>query len=209
MKALIIVDVQNDFLPGGALAVSRGNEVIPYINSIMDKFDLVVSTQDFHPPGHKSFASSHNLPVGSDIQLGGITQKLWTDHCVQGTYGAEFSSLLNLKGIAKNFVKGTNLEVDSYSGFLDNDKKSATGLEEYLKAQNISEVYVVGLALDYCVKATALDALKAGFKTHVLLRGTKPVNISPDDGLKAQQELAQAGVKVRMDLPVTLYLQKA
>lgn len=207
MKALIIVDVQNDFLPGGALAVSRGNEVIPYINSIMDKFDLVVSTQDFHPLGHKSFASSHNLPLFSVIQLGGMEQKLWPDHCVQGTKGAEFSDDLNLKGIDKNFVKGTNLNVDSYSGFLDNDKKSATGLEEYLKANNISEVYVVGLALDYCVKATALDAVNAGFKTYVLLRGTKPVN--PDDGIKAQQELTQAGVKVRMDLPVTLYLQKA
>lgn len=123
MKALIIVDVQNDFLPGGALAVSRGNEVIPYINSIMDKFDLVVSTQDFHPLGHKSFASSHNLPLFSVIQLGGMEQKLWPDHCVQGTKGAEFSDDLNLKGIDKNFVKGTNLNVDSYSGFLDNDKK--------------------------------------------------------------------------------------
>lgn len=207
MKALIIVDIQNDFLPGGSLAVKRGNEVISYVNSIMDKFDLIVTTQDFHPQNHKSFASNNNLPIGSLSELNGVPQIMWPDHCVQGSFGAEFSSELNLNLVNKNFVKGTNPEVDSYSGFLDNDKKTSTGLGEYLKENKITEVYVVGLALDYCVKATAIDSHNQGFKTTVLLRGTRSVNINPEDGILAQKELGEQGIKVRMDLPVMLYLQ--
>lgn len=206
MKALIIVDVQNDFLPGGNLAVPKGNEVIGYINSIIEHFDLVVTTQDFHPQNHKSFASNHGKPVGSFIKLNGLDQILWPDHCIQNSFGAEFSKELNLSRIDKNFEKGTNPEVDSYSGFFDNDKKTATGLGDYLKTKGVKEVFVVGLALDYCVKATAIDSQNLGFKTTVLLRGTKAVNLNPNDGVKAQAELEESGVIVKVDLPISFYL---
>lgn len=207
MKALIIVDVQNDFMPGGALPVPDGNLIIPYINSIMDKFDLVVSTQDSHPMDHKSFASNHpNGKVGEVIQLGNQHQILWNNHCIIDSFGWNFHSELNLNGIHKNFKKGENVDIDSYSGFFDNDKKNSTGLNEFLKSKNISEVYIVGLALDYCVKATALDALQLGFKTNLLMRGTKAVNIHPNDGKNALLELEQNGVIIRMDIPINFYL---
>lgn len=193
MKALIVVDIQNDFLPGGSLAVTDGDKIIPYINSIMPMFDKVVTTQDFHPSNHSSFVS--NSPNG-----------IWPNHCIQGTGGAEFSKLLNLDKVDKNFEKGTNPEVDSYSGFFDNDKKTQTGLFDYLKENNITEVFVVGLALDYCVKATAIDSHNLGFKTTLLLRGTKAVNIHPDDGRKARQEMEDLGIDVRIDLPVNFYI---
>ena len=187
-KALIVVDVQNDFCPGGNLAVKDGDKIIPEVNKLInsDKFSLVVATQDFHPQDHSSFVS--NNPAG-----------IWPDHCVQGTKGADFHPDLDTKKIKKVFPKGTNKEVDSYSGFLDNDKKSSTGLGEYLKAQGIEEVEVVGLALDYCVKATALDAVAAGLKTSVNLKATAAVNIKPEDGFKAIKELIENGVLVTMD----------
>lgn len=198
-KALIIVDVQNDFCPGGALAVTKGDEIIPFINSLINsqRYDLVVATKDFHPATHGSFAVNNNKEVYSMGELGGLSQVMWPAHCVQGSAGSDLHPHLNSAKIDKIFNKGTNPEIDSYSGFFDNDKKSSTGLGEFLKEQGVSDVEVVGLALDYCVKATALDAQALGFKTSVLLSGTAAVNLSPEDGFKAIIELQNAGVKVR------------
>ena len=185
-NALIVVDVQNDFCEGGSLAVSGAQEIIPVIQSLMKDiltFDLIIATQDFHPANHSSFKS--NSPDG-----------IWPDHCIQNTPGANFHPKINEAAFDAVFPKGQNPEVDSYSGFFDNDHKSSTGLGEYLKDQGVSRVFVVGLALDYCVKATALDAKKLGFDTSVILRATKAVNINPDDAQKAVNQLKAAGVVI-------------
>ncbi len=198
-KALIIVDVQNDFCKNGALEVPDGNEVIPYINQLINntQYDEIIATQDFHPADHKSFASNHlNKKIGELIDLNGITQILWPDHCVQGTFGTEFHKELNIFKITKIVQKGKNVEVDSYSGFYDNDHKSSTGLADYLKAKQIDTIEIVGLALDYCVKYTALDAVKEGFKTILHYRGTKAVNLQSTDGMQAIIELLKNGVDV-------------
>lgn len=182
MKALILVDIQNDFCFGGSLAVPEAEQILPLVNKIQKaNYDLIVATKDFHPANHSSFKS--NNPNG-----------IWPDHCVQGSQGAEFHPKLNTQAIDQVFVKGTNPEVDSYSGFFDNDHKSSTGLGEYLKDQGITEVDVVGLALDYCVKATAIDAHNLGFKTSVIVDATKAVNLRSDDGEKAKAELVNLGV---------------
>lgn len=197
-KALIIVDVQNDFCEGGALAVPKGNEVIPEINALQnsDDYTLIVATLDFHPHNHKSFASNNNAPVGSLGELNGQPQVMWPNHCVEGTKGADLHKDLETLRIGKVFRKGRNPEVDSYSGFFDNDKKSETGLGQFLKDKGIDEVHVVGLALDYCVKATALDAKQLGFETVVIEKGTRAVNLSPDDGNNSLKELKAAGIIV-------------
>jgi nicotinamidase/pyrazinamidase len=177
MNALIIVDVQNDFLPGGALAVKNGDEVIPVINELQDRFDIVVATQDWHPADHKSFASSHpGKKIFEEIILDGLPQVLWPDHCVQETSGAEFSSLLNTKKIEAIFRKGMDKDIDSYSGFFDNGKKKATGMGAYLKGRGISTIYVSGLAADYCVNFTAIDGLELGFKSVIISNATKPID---------------------------------
>jgi nicotinamidase/pyrazinamidase len=199
MKALILVDIQNDFLPGGSLAVPEGNKIIPFVNQLIKNFNgLIVTTQDFHPPNHKSFASNNpGKQIGELGELNGQVQVMWPNHCVAHSSGAEFSNQLNLQVVTKNFPKGTNPEVDSYSGFFDNDHKSSTGLGEYLQKQGVREVVVVGLALDYCVKATAIDAQRLGFKTSVLLEGTKAVNLNPGDDEKSIYELRNNGVEVK------------
>lgn len=198
-KALIIVDVQNDFIPGGALAVNEGDKIVPLINELMKsgKYDVIVATKDWHPKKHKSFASNNNAEVGSMGVLGGEPQVMWPDHCVQNTKGSEFHEDLDLHKIDKVFTKGSNPEIDSYSGFFDNDKKSATGMGEYLKKVQIKEVDVVGLALDYCVKATAIDAKNLGFKTNVIKDFTRSVNLTKGDDEKAVLELKENGVTVK------------
>lgn len=196
MKALILVDIQKDFCSNGALAVPQGEDIIPLVNSLQSKFDYVVATQDFHPRNHKSFASVHNLKIGTTINLNGINQYLWPDHCVQGTSGVEFHPHLDMSKVAKIFPKGTNIEVDSYSGFFDNDKKQSTGLYDWLVNKNIDTVHIVGLALDYCVKATALDAKRLGLDTTVIVSATKAVNVTAGDDLKTLIELYDAGVKL-------------
>lgn len=196
-NALIVVDVQNDFCEGGSLAVPQSNEIIPNIAALMKDiltFDLIVATQDLHPKNHKSFASNNNAPVGSLGSLGGQVQVMWPDHCVEGSTGADFHNKINSKAFDAVFPKGQNPEVDSYSGFFDNDHKSSTGLGEYLRQQGVERVFVVGLALDYCVKATALDAKTLGFDTTVILRATKAVNLNKGDDSKAINELKDAGV---------------
>lgn len=185
MKALIVVDIQNDFLQGGSLAVQGGKEIIPVINSIQEKFDLVVATQDWHPKGHKSFASQHsNKSVYDKIDLNGIEQVLWPDHCVQGTFGAEISLELNQNKIEAIFRKGINTIIDSYSGFYDNGKLKCTGLGDFLKGRGVKEIFVCGLAADYCVYFTAKDALELGFTSTIIENATKAIDVSNFENIK-------------------------
>jgi nicotinamidase/pyrazinamidase len=196
-RALIIVDVQNDFCPGGALAVPNGDQVVGAINTIVEsgQYDLVVATQDWHPAGHGSFASAHpgSNPYDS-IDLNGLPQVLWPDHCVQNTPGAEFHPDLNTEAIQRVFQKGTDPTVDSYSGFFDNGRRNPSGLAEYLTENEVTRVDVVGLATDYCVKATATDAKNLGFDTSILLAGCRAVNVSPKDGEIALSQMAGSGI---------------
>lgn len=197
MKALIIVDIQNDFLPGGALAVNQGDRIIPIVNRLIPKFELVIATQDWHPANHGSFASNHaGKKPGESINLFGLNQILWPDHCVQNTFGASFSADLDTRLITRVFQKGTDQRVDSYSGFYDNGKKKDTGLSQFLKDRNVDEVYIVGLATDYCVKYTAIDAAKLGFQTFVIADATRAVNLQKDDGEQAIKEMLIRGISV-------------
>src|SRR5688500_8567645 len=164
MHALIIVDIQNDFVAGGTLEVPHGEQIIPLVNELADLFDLVIATQDWHPQTHKSFASNHaDRKPFEKIILGGLEQVLWPDHCVQGTFGAEFHPQLRMNNVEAIFRKGMEPEIDSYSGFYDNGRKKSTGLAGYLKERKVETVFVCGLAADYCVFYTAQDALKEGF----------------------------------------------
>jgi len=197
MKALVVVDVQNDFLPGGALAVPEGDEVIPIINKLMEAFDWIIATQDWHPSGHGSFASAHpGKQPGEVIDLDGLQQILWPDHCVQDSPGAAFSDTLNTNTIIKVFEKGTDPGIDSYSGFFDNGHKKSTGLDGYLKENGIQKIYITGLATDYCVKFTALDAVQLGFDTFLIKDATRAVNLQPEDYDKAVNEMESAGVVI-------------
>ena len=197
MKCLILVDLQNDFLPGGALAVPDGDAVIPVANRLMSKFPLVVATQDWHPANHGSFAVNHpGRALFEQIELNGLPQTLWPAHCVQGTTGAELAAALNRERIMRVFPKGTDASIDSYSGFFDNGHRRATGLGDHLKSCGVTEVYVCGLATDYCVKFTALDAVCLGFKTHLIEDASRGVNIGPEDVKKAIAEMKKAGVEV-------------
>lgn len=197
MKALILVDIQNDFLPGGALQVADGDKIIPIVNQIQKEFDLIVLTQDSHPKNHGSFAVNHpGLRPYDMVKLNGLDQVLWPTHCVEGTTGEEFSFKLDIHRANKVFKKGTDPRIDSYSGFFDNGRKKATGLGEYLEDQGVTEVYVCGLATDYCVKFTALDALSLGFKTFLIEDASKGVNLNPDDVKNAIAEMRDAGITI-------------
>lgn len=178
MDALILVDIQNDFCPGGSLAVKEGDRVVPVVNELQKKFDLVVATKDWHPPGHSSFES------------------LWPPHCVQDTPGAEFVAGLDTSRIAHTFLKGTDPAVDSYSGFFDNEHKLSTGLGDWLRAQGVTRVTVAGLATDYCVKFTALDALRLGFETTVVADACRGVEVNAGDTERAFAEMRAAGARI-------------
>lgn len=195
-RALILVDLQNDFCPGGALAVPRGDEVIAIANALMPRFDLVVATQDWHPRDHGSFAANHpGRSPGDRIELSGLPQVLWPVHCVQGTRGAELHPQLDRSRIARVFQKGADPQVDSYSGFFDNGRCNSTGLGEWLREQGVAEVAVCGLALDYCVKATALDAVEAGFRTVLIEDACRGVELAPGDCAAAIAAMRAAGVR--------------
>jgi nicotinamidase/pyrazinamidase len=197
MKAVILVDIQNDFLPGGALAVPDGDKVIPIVNSLEYAFPIIVATQDWHPANHGSFAANHpGKKVFKQIDLNGLPQTLWPAHCVQNTQGAELAPALNSNRIEKIFRKGTDAGIDSYSGFFDNGHRKSTGLGEWLKRRAVSEVFVCGLATDYCVKFTALDAVQSGFKTHLIEDACRGVNIHPHDVPDAIEEMRRANVSV-------------
>ncbi len=194
MKALIIVDIQNDFCPGGSLAVTDGDTIIPIVNKVMPLFDVVIATQDWHPPDHGSFAANHiDRKVGEIIDLNGLPQVLWPVHCVQGFKGAALHADLNIKGIDRIFEKGTIPEVDSYSGFFDNGRRNSTGLGDFLLEKGVKEVYVCGLATDYCVKYTTLDALSLGFKTFLLTDAIKGVDLKEGDCERAILEMHNQG----------------
>lgn len=196
-RALILVDLQNDFLPGGALAVADGDQVIPVANRLMGRFKLVVATQDWHPADHGSFASNNpGRKVGELAELDGLPQVMWPDHCVQGTSGAEFSQLLNQQHITHVFRKGTQPRIDSYSAFYDNGRRAGTGLTQWLRSRGIKHVYVMGLATDYCVKFTALDAVGDGFDTFLIEDGCRGVNLKPQDSADAIGQMRAAGVHV-------------
>jgi nicotinamidase/pyrazinamidase len=196
-QALILVDIQNDFVPGGALAVAEGDRVVPIANRLQERFDLVVATQDWHPANHGSFASQHaGKKPGDLIDLNGLTQVLWPDHCVQESRGAEFHPQLDTTRVAKVFRKGVDPEIDSYSGFFDNGHRRGTGLADYLKAAGVTDVFVCGLATDYCVKFTALDARQLGFETTLVVDACRGVNLKPGDVDAAIEEMRAAGVNV-------------
>ena len=196
-RALIVVDVQNDFCPGGALAVRDGDAVVPIINDLMDDYDVVVATQDWHPADHLSFAMNHESKnVGDVIELNGQSQVLWPSHCVQNSSGAEFHPDLDTKKFERVFHKGELRHVDSYSGFFDNDHQHATGLGKYLREQNVDAVTVCGLATDYCVKATALDAQELGFKTRLLSAACRGVDLQSGDSERSIEEMRAQGVEI-------------
>lgn len=206
MKALVLVDLQNDFCPGGALAVTKGDEVVPVANRLITGgfADVNVCTQDWHPPTHKSFRSNNDVPEDEIVgMLNGVPQVWWPDHCVWGTEGGQYHKNLMSGRVSAFFRKGMNSKVDSYSGFFDNktifdgkEVRSPTGMGGYLKALGVTDVYVMGLATDYCVKFTALDAVELGFNTHLVLDGCRGVNLSPEDSDKAVNEMKEAGVKI-------------
>lgn len=205
MKALILVDIQNDFCPGGALAVPKGDEVVAVANQqFTDQFDKIAITKDWHPSNHGSFAANHEgKKLYETIDLNGLPQTLWPVHCVEETNGARLHAGLTYLfdndefGLdMRVFRKGTDPTIDSYSGFYDNGHKKSTGLSEWLKTQEVTDVYIMGLATDYCVKFTALDAVKERFKTYLILEGCRGVNLSPNDSEKAVAEMIAAGVIV-------------
>ena len=197
MEALIVVDVQNDFCPGGALAVPGGDQVVEYLNTVRGDYPLTVFTQDWHPPGHHSFASQHpGAEVGQVIEVHGQPQVMWPDHCVQGSQGAAFHPALDVRPGDPIFTKGELLEVDSYSGFLDNDGEHETGLRAFLEEKGAKRLAVAGLATDYCVKFTVLDALRLGFAVRVLTRGCRAVNLQEGDGAAALREMEAAGAEI-------------
>ncbi len=203
-NALLLVDLQNDFLPGGALAVPQGDAVLPIAARLIPRFAEVFCTQDWHPANHQSFASQHaGKAPGELATLGGLPQVVWPDHCVQETPGAAFASSLDLTR-ATVVPKGMRREVDSYSGFFDNHAtpqhaSGDTGLADRLRARKIRHLYVMGLATDYCVRFTVLDALQLGFDVTLLLDGCRGVDLQVGDAAQAVEEMARAGAKMCSD----------
>ncbi|MRM82424.1 bifunctional nicotinamidase/pyrazinamidase [Riemerella anatipestifer] len=197
-KALIVVDVQNDFCEGGALAVPNANEIIPYINLLIEEnqYDKIIFTQDWHPANHKSFASNNGKKVGETISLNGVPQFMWPDHCIENSFGSEFHKDLDTSKVDYIVKKGKNSEIDSYSAFQDNNHFMKTGLADYLKKHDIQLVEIAGLALDYCVKYTCLDAVREGFLTCLHFNGTRAVNVKPENGRDAIYEMLENGVTI-------------
>jgi nicotinamidase/pyrazinamidase len=192
MKALIVVDLQNDFIPGGRLPVPAGDEIIPLVNSLLEKFPLVVATQDWHPPDHLSFASNHPGKKPFDVvTLGGLEQVLWPDHCLQGEKGAMFAPGFDERRVEAIFRKGTDPEIDSYSGFFDNGHKKSTGLSDYLRGRGVNKMYVCGLAAEFCVFYTALDALQLAFETYYIEDATRA--LTTEGFVSAKKEISARG----------------
>jgi len=195
MDALIVVDVQNDFCPGGALAVPDGHLVVPVINRLISIFPLVVATQDWHPADHKSFAVNHpGRQPGDVVELAGGPQILWPVHCVQETKGAEFHPDLDRTAIQAVFRKGTDPEVDSYSGFFDNARKHETGLHAFLQHHGVKRLFVCGLATDYYVKFTCLDGKSLGYDVFVIEDASRGVDLHPGDVARSLSEMKAAGI---------------
>ena len=197
-RALILVDLQNDFMPGGALPVPAGDEVVPLANALArGPFDFVVATQDWHPPDHASFAANHpGKKPGDVIELHGAPQILWPVHGVQGTPGAEFAPGFDTSGVERVFHKGTEPTIDSYSTFFDNLHRRSTGLADYLRQKGIDTVYLAGVATDYCVRYSALDARQLGLETFVILDACRGIDLEPGDIERAVEEMRAAGVHI-------------
>ena len=197
MKTLLLIDIQNDFMPDGALAVSGADEIIPIVNDLMPQFDRIVATQDWHPADHGSFAAHHpGRKVFEQIDLEGLPQTLWPVHCVQNTGGALFAPSLDTRRITRVFTKGMNPRIDSYSGLYDNGHRASTGMGEWLKAQNVSELSIAGVATDYCVKFTVFDALKEGFRVSLIAQACRGVNLQAGDVERALVEMQASGAVI-------------
>ncbi|MCS6856837.1 MAG: bifunctional nicotinamidase/pyrazinamidase [Sandaracinaceae bacterium] len=198
-RALLWVDIQRDFLPGGPLGVPHGDEVVPVANRLAREgnYEMVIATQDWHPPNHLSFASQHPGKKPFEvIELDGMLQTLWPDHCIQGSDGAELAPGLESALISARIYKGTDRHIDSYSAFFDNARKKQTGLEALLRERGITHLDVVGLATDYCVRATVLDALSLGFGVRVIVDGVRAVNLKEGDGERALFEMKEKGAEL-------------
>jgi nicotinamidase/pyrazinamidase len=198
---LLVVDVQNDFCPGGTLPVPEGDRVVPVINALTrargGRFRRVVATQDWHPAGHVSFASSHpQRKPFETVRLGDLEQTLWPDHCVAGTSGAEFHPLLDTRGFDLVLRKGSDPNLDSYSAFFENDRRTATGLAPYLEGLGLRSVYLAGLATDYCVYYSAVDALGLGFEVRLISDACRGIDSPPGSLRQRLQELQSAGVRM-------------
>jgi nicotinamidase/pyrazinamidase len=207
MKVLVLVDIQNDFCPGGALAVPGGDQVVPVANALIASgaFDLVIATKDWHPASHVSFADNHpGRSLFEQIEVAHGTQTLWPRHCVQGSMGADLHPRMILSGIHHVVEKGTDWEIDSYSGFYDNKHLKETPLRALIEKESVRRgvpayhvsITVCGLALDYCVAATARDAASLGYKTEVVVDACRAVNLTPGDDVRTLRQLAQAGVGI-------------
>jgi len=195
VKALVIVDMQRDFMPGGPLATPKGDELVPLINKLMEAFPVVLATKDWHPKDHVSFADNHpGKKPGETVMAHDIEQILWPTHCVQGTTGADFVEGLNEKKIEAIFEKGVDPEVDSYSTFFDNAKLRDTGLDAYLRKRGVDSVTLVGIATDYCVLFSALDACRLGWDVTVITDATRPINLDEKDEERALDKMQKAGV---------------
>lgn len=199
MNALLLIDLQNDFLPTGALPVRDGDATLEVANRLIAGLgaDIIVATQDWHPAGHGSFASQYEgKNPGQLVELGGVQQVLWPDHCVQHSHGARFAASLETSAIEKIFFKGTDPGIDSYSGFFDNDHKKSTGLADWLHQRGVQALVVLGLATDFCVKFTVLDALTEGFDVTVVRDGCRAVNLAAGDGERAFAEMRERGARL-------------
>ena len=196
MKALVIIDVQNDFCPGGALAVPEGDAVVPVINEIGNGYDVLVATRDWHPEGHVSFASRHGKEPGTQIKLDIGEQMLWPDHCRQSSRGADFHPDLDIRRVRCIIHKGFRPELDSYSAFYENDGSTSTGLGAYLNGLGVKEVHLCGLATDYCVAFSALDAVREGFETSVLLEACRGVGVPERSVETSLERMEKAGVNL-------------
>ena len=196
-RALLLVDLQNDFCAGGALAVPEGDSTIDIANQLIDwslaRGDAIIASQDWHPANHGSFASQHQAEPYAQGELDGLPQTFWPDHCVQDTDGAAFHPLLNRKAIVAVFHKGENPLVDSYSAFFDNGRRQKSGLDAWLRQNEVDELIVMGLATDYCVKFTVMDALQLGYTVNVITDGSRGVNIQPQDNAYAFMDRHAAG----------------
>lgn len=197
MQALIVVDMQNDFMPGGPLGTPGADELASLINLLMEKFSLVLATNDWHSEDHVSFVTSHpGKKIGDVVRVGEIDQILWPVHCVQDTKGSEFVPDLNTEKIQEVFYKGVDLRIDSYSIFYDNAHLRKTGLDAYLKEHKVDTIALVGVATEYCVLYSALDALKLGYDVMVILDGCRAINLKPNDEKKAIEEMEKKGARI-------------
>jgi nicotinamidase/pyrazinamidase len=201
MRALLLVDIQNDFMPGGALAVPGGDQILPNVRRLLEMpFEIRVATKDWHPRGHGSFASTYVREPGEIVKLDGIDQRLWPDHCIQETNGAMFAPGWDASRVDKVVLKGTDPKIDSYSTFFDNVRRRDTGLEAYLRDIGVDEIYIAGLATDYCVLYSAMDALDLGFQTYVVTDACQGIDLEPGDVTKAWETIrANGGILLTTD----------